>query len=269
MLSRLLSYAGAAARNPRLVPYRLVFYVRRVLPKGRRYIAMQRDFYERYATLSDFSGEVRDDDLVVGRYHDHNAWRDYDDFLMQGLEGGIAMDFACGPGRNIVKYRDHFTRIDGADISRQNLKNAEVNLAKAEIVSANLYWTTGSDLGDAPSDGYDLVFSTIAMQHIAVHEIRIAILRDMFRVLKPGGHISIQMGPGKPGSVDYYANAYDAHATNGGVDTRVESPEHVRQDLEAIGFEDFKHWIRPTGPGDIHPNWIFFRARKPPLVPIG
>jgi ubiquinone/menaquinone biosynthesis C-methylase UbiE len=267
MLSRLLSYAGAAARNPRLVPYRLAYYVRRALPGRRRYIVMQRDFYERRATLSDFSREVRDHD-VVGPYHDHNAWPDYDDFLMRGLEGGVAMDFACGPGRNIVKYHDRFARIDGADVCRQNLKNAEVNLARSGIASPNFYWTSGSDLGDAPSDEYDLVFSTIALQHIAVHEIRTAIFRDMFRVLKPGGSISIQMGfgPGKPGSVDYYANAYDAQATNGSADTRVESPDQVRADLEAIGFEAFEHWIRPTGPSDMHPNWIFFRAKKgPPL----
>jgi SAM-dependent methyltransferase len=268
MLDRLMSYAGAAARNPRLVPYRLAFYVRRMFPADRRYLVMQRDFYERAATLSDYSHEIVDHDLV-GHYHEHDAWPDYDAFLMRGLEGGVAMDFACGPGRNIIKYHDRFTRIDGTDISPQNLKNAEVNLARADVAGANLYCTHGADLGGAPSGEYDLVFSTIAMQHIAMHEVRLAILKDMHRVLKPGGHISIQMGfgPGKPGSVDYYANAGDARSTNGGVDTRVESPDQVRGDLKAIGFEDFEHWIRPTGPGDIHPHWIFFRARKPgPVV---
>ena len=45
-------------------------------------------------------------------------------------------------------------------------------------------------------------------------------------------------------------------------DTRVEDPDQIKNDLYKIGFNNFEHWIRPPGPGDNHPNWIFFTAVK-------
>ena len=32
--------------------------------------------------------------------------------------------------------------------------------------------------------------------------------------------------------------------------------------MKEIGFENFNYYIRPVGPGDGHPNWIFFNATK-------
>jgi hypothetical protein len=46
------------------------------------------------------------------------------------------------------------------------------------------------------------------------------------------------------------------------MDTRVESPDELKNDLEQIGFNNFKYYITETGPGDGHPNWIFFNAKK-------
>ena len=63
-------------------------------------------------------------------------------------------------------------------------------------------------------------------------------------------------------SVGYYDNNYDAHGTNGQFDTRVESESELELDLTKVGFTEFKAYIRPTGPGDAHPNWIFFNAVK-------
>lgn len=89
----------------------------------------------------------------------------------------------------------------------------------------------------------------------------------MHRALRDGGRISIQMGFGRdsPSTVGYFDDFYEALGTNRSCDTRVESPDQLRSDLEAMGFRDFESWIRPVGPGDLHPNWIFFTAvkRKP------
>ena len=38
--------------------------------------------------------------------------------------------------------------------------------------------------------------------------------------------------------------------------------DQIERDLTAVGFAAFKYWIRPTGPGDTHPHWIFFTAVK-------
>jgi len=69
-------------------------------------------------------------------------------------------------------------------------------------------------------------------------------------------------GVDSPHSKGYYENFYAAEGTNRACDTRVEKPEQIKKDLEKIGFKKFEYWIRPTGPGDSHPNWIYFTAVK-------
>lgn len=232
----------------------------------KKYTDMQKNWYEKAASWSKYDAEKKHEG-VVGSYEAHNDWPDYDKYLMgfvdSSYKSSIALDFACGPGRNIVKYNHLFKRIDGADIGQNNLDNAKVNLQFHGIEIPNLYLTNGSDLGAAPSNTYDLVFSTIAMQHICVHEIRFAILRDMYRVLRKLGKISIQMGFGRSaGKVGYFDNKYDAEATNSHCDTMIENTDYLENDLRQIGFSEFRYHIRPTGPGDSHPHWIFFSAVK-------
>ena len=232
-----------------------------------RYTKMQKLFYDRNASKSIYDRKDKID-LIVWGYDLHNKWEDYDAYLMKYIDGSykhkIALDFGCGPGRNIIKYHEKFLRIDGADISLVNIKNAKKNLQYVGIDMPNLYVTSGCDCGDINEYTYDFVFSTITMQHICVYEIRFQILQAMFRALKDSGRLSIQMGFGnREGmSVDYYANYYSVLGTNSKCDTRVESSEQVKNDLEKIGFKEFEYWLRPTGPGDKHSQWIFFTAVK-------
>jgi hypothetical protein len=90
-------------------------------------------------------------------------------------------------------------------------------------------------------------------------------MKSLYECLKPGGRISLQMGYGVPSpcTVPYFENHFQAPDTNRMADVAVSSPEELRQDLEKIGFANFEYWIRPVGPGDVHPNWIFFTAVKP------
>jgi ubiquinone/menaquinone biosynthesis C-methylase UbiE len=229
-----------------------------------KYAKMQKDQYEATAA----SWTVTDRDHVVGGFDFHNNWKDYDDFLFKGIDtiGKVALDFGCGPGRNIVKYAGWFSTIDGVDISNANLTNAAIWCKENKLsMTPNLFLNNGIDLSCITTDNhYDVVFSTIVLQHICVHETRFSFLKEFYRVLKPGGSICIQMGfgPKHPRSVDYYDNFYDAEQTNSGMDTRIESPDQLNGDLEKIGFTNFQYDIRPVGPGDHHNNWIFFRATK-------
>lgn len=231
-----------------------------------KYTDMQRNWYQTAAGASRYDADTKSDG-VVGSYDEHNEWPDYDKYLMKYVDGSfeskLALDFACGPGRNIVKYNHLFKRIDGADIAQANITNAEINLSHHGLPIPNLYVTSGSDCGEAVSNTYDFVFSTIAMQHICVHEVRFSILRDMYRILRKRGRLSIQMGFGySEGKASYFDNHYDAIATNSGFDTMVENSDYIESDLRQIGFENFEYWVRPRGPGDSHPNWIFFTATK-------
>jgi ubiquinone/menaquinone biosynthesis C-methylase UbiE len=230
-----------------------------------RYTKMQHAVYEREASQWSLTNR----DRVVGSFDAHNAWADYN-LLFEGipdLATKRALDFGCGPGRNLVRFGDRIGRIDGVDMNSKNLDNARVWLTANEFDpdDTTLYVCNGVDLAAVPSTTYDIVFSTICFQHICVHEIRYGYLTEFFRVLKPGGVLTMQMGYGSPSpyTVDYYANHYDATGTNRGCDTEVKHPSQIETDLVQIGFKDFSYAIRPVGPGDCHPAWIFFKATKP------
>ena len=226
---------------------------------------MQKNAYAHAASQWSLSNR----DPVVGTFDAHNAWPDYELLFtgMTDLAQKTGLDFGCGPGRNLVTFGQRFQRLDGVDLSETNLVNAKRWLVAngRDASSSTLYLCNGIDLAGIPSASYDVVMSTICFQHICVYEIRYGYLREFFRVLKPGGVLTIQMGYGSPSpmTVDYYANKYDATATNRGCDTEVKHTSQLEGDLTSLGFTDFTYVLRPPGPGDCHPNWIFFQATKP------
>ncbi len=225
---------------------------------------MQNSYYDEYA--SKWSLEFRDP--VVGSYDAHNNWSDYDNFLFKDFETSklIAIEYGCGPGRNLVKFSDRFARVDGIDISDVNIEKARLNINANNIQEPNLYVTSGDNLSAVADESYDVVFAVICFQHICVHEIRFNIMKDIFRVLKPGGKLCFQMGyGGKDGipTAGYYDNNYDAGSTNGHSDVSITDEQDLREDLVGkIGFKNYKSDIRETGPGDNHKNWIWVQVQK-------
>lgn len=254
----------------RVIRYAERFYLKFREAKIDDYVKMQRKYYIRNARKSSVVPGNLVDDQVVGSWKEHDEWLDYETYMMKYVRPEdelIALDFGCGPGRNIRRWTDWFKRIDGADISKINIANAQVFLQGQlrEEKKPNLYVTNGIDCGDAKSDTYDFVFSTVCLQHICSHSVRFEILKDIFRILKPGGRISIQMGYGSPSpmTVGYFEDNFSAEATNRSCDTEVSDVSEPKSDFDRIGFVNFESWIRPVGPGDIHPSWIFLTATKP------
>jgi ubiquinone/menaquinone biosynthesis C-methylase UbiE len=226
-----------------------------------RYTKMQLNQYNGLAGA--WSEENRD--WVVGSFDAHNNWADYENLFknFKNKSELIGLDFGCGPGRNLVRYKDTFKRLDGVDISPVNIEKAK-GYTTNNGINCELYVNNGVDLSVIESNKYDFVMSVIAMQHICVYDIRFSIMKDMYRVLKDGGAIAIQMGFGSPSprTVGYYDNHYDATETNRGCDVCIESTDQLEKDLIEMGFKNFTYTIGNVGPGDIHPNWIYFNAYK-------
>lgn len=225
---------------------------------------MQNKYYDEYA--SQWSLSFRDP--VVGSYDAHNNWPDYDTFLFKDFDtkGLVALEYGCGPGRNLVKFSNRFERIDGVDISDVNIEKAKINLEHNGIHGSNLYVTSGDNLSMIEDNTYDVVFAVICFQHICSHEIRFSILEDIHRVLKPGGKLCFQMGyGGKEGipTAGYFDDVFDAASTNGHADASITNEADIQQDLtEKIGYINYKSDIRETGPGDNHRNWIWVQVEK-------
>jgi ubiquinone/menaquinone biosynthesis C-methylase UbiE len=232
-----------------------------MLDSKNKYTQMQLNQYDDLAN----SWSIENRDPVVGSFDAHNEWADYENLFTQidNPTEKIGLDFACGPGRNIVKYSNRFKKLDGVDISPINIQNAK-EYTSSNGIDCELYVSNGVGIECVESDKYDFVMSTIALQHICVYDIRYSIMKDIYRVLKNGGVFTAQMGygAGSPMSVGYYENYYDATSTNRGCDVCIEAPEQLEKDLLEIGFTDFNYVIGPTGPGDFHPNWIYFSCKK-------
>ena len=232
---------------------------------GNKYTKMQQDFYDHESSL----WSLENKDWVVGSFDSHNNWEDYNYLFVNvpNLGEKKMLDFGCGPGRNLVRFYNQFKQIDGVDMAPKNLENAKQWLATNNLPHEhlNFYTCNGVDLSNIPDNQYDVVMSTICLQHICVHEIRYNYFKEFLRVLRPNGYIALQMGYGAnaPASVPYYTNHYDATGTNRRCDTAIEDVSQLEKDLKEIGFTNFTYHIRPVGPGDCHANWIYFNAQKP------
>jgi ubiquinone/menaquinone biosynthesis C-methylase UbiE len=200
----------------------------------------------------------------------HNTNPDYWNILVADTDHPsykekVGLDFGCGCGRNVQNMITRFKRFDGVDISPTLVSQAKVNIAKDGHDESKfaIYTCSGVSLDVLKDNEYDFVMSTIVLQHICVHSIRVGYFGEFFRVMKPGGILSFQMGFGnRNGSVGYYDNYYGANGTNGGCDTRVENPEQLINDLKNAGFVDITYVIRPPFQ-DMHSQWIFVNAIKP------
>lgn len=243
--------------------------------KDNLYSKMQREYY-----ISRAEGWTIDTDDIVGAYSIQNRFKDqyYNNlFGTKDTSKLVALEFGCGPGRNIENYHHLFKRIDGVDFPKV-AKIAQNRLDNLNIdYTGKIYGTDGYSLDTPeliPSDTYDIVYSVISFHHICVYDIRLNYLKEFYRVLKKGGSISIQMAMlhsihhiGELATRStYYENVWDATATNGYFDTSVQDPEQIRSDLEdIIGFKDFTYDIvlATEETKDIqYSDWIYFQATK-------
>lgn len=204
--------------------------------------------------------------------HNHNS--KYWDVLLGDLKDTTkwnnknALDFACGKGRNVTNILSlcDWNRVDGVDISSANIDFCKHTYSTQK---SNWYLNNGVDVSELPSNEYDFVMSTIALQHIPVYDIRKNIITDLLRVMRPSGLFSFQLGYGKDLSdtsnrprSSYYDNAYTASGTNSEHDVRVQNAQDVVDDLTNIGFINVSYEIHQSFSDFGHPEWIYIKAYK-------
>jgi SAM-dependent methyltransferase len=172
-----------------------------------------------------------------------------------------------------------FKKVDGCDIAARLVEEARRRLV--DVPASQFYLTSGDNLGDAPKLAYDFIYSTIAMQHIAVRSIRMNILRAMAERLREGGCVTVQMGFTK----QLYGESLQAHAqwnedrihagqTNSGCDVTITPMDlpSVVSDFNTF-FKNASYWFYDCTllwgnlDGATHPaywatHWIFIHATR-------
>ena len=102
------------------------------------------------------------------------------------------LDFGCGPGRLTEALADHASQVTGIDISREMIARAR---AQSTHANASYLVNPHPDLRLLPSDSFDLCISHLVLQHVG-HELAVRYLREICRVLTPGGIGEIQVPVG-------------------------------------------------------------------------
>jgi len=186
------------------------------------YTQMQQRWYDHLAQLDSYrdgSGNLSQPHVltVYDQYYFERLWR-----YIPDISNKAVLDFGSGLGRNLVFYTGKVKSIDGVDIAEHNLNLTREWLAhnNYDLDNYKLYKNDGVSLNGIPSSTYDVVMSTICLQHISVYKIRYNLLSEFHRVLNSSGYITLQFlyDTNKANTVDYFSNDLNVIGTNGARD---------------------------------------------------
>lgn len=128
-------------------------------------------------------------------------WETVRAFLAELPASSRVLDAGCGNGRHSVLIQETGHRLVGMDLSRKL-----VAIARTKVDSATPGWIEGAieklPFKDA---SFDAVTAIAVLHHVRGQRQRVAVLRELARVVRPGGRILLSVwardqprfGPGK------------------------------------------------------------------------
>lgn len=139
-----------------------------------------------------------------------------------------ALEIGCGPGRLVKPMSRHFGEIHGVDVSDEMILLARQRLAN--IPHAHFHATNGASLAQFADESFDFVYSYAVFQHIPSREVVLEYMREIRRVLKPGGIFRGQFN-GKP-------HTQETNTWSGSVCSAAEIHAFTRENgLQLLGLE--------------------------------
>ena len=101
------------------------------------------------------------------------------------------LEIGCGAGRVTRALARKFGEVHAVDVSGEMI--AQARKALANQPNAHVYQNNGMDLSVIPSGQFDFAFSTIVFQHIPSREVIHNYVKEVARLLKPGGLFKFQV----------------------------------------------------------------------------
>jgi len=154
----------------------------------KQYARMQKLFYdETQASVEDLVGNYDYHENFPYETHLLHRYGDIRKPVLPDPARARGFEVGCGEGRMIRRMAHLLRQVDGADISEKM-----VRAARSRTPGSEIFVSSGTDCGAAPSSSYDFVYCAISMQHICVHDTRASILDDVVRILRPDGCATLQ-----------------------------------------------------------------------------
>jgi SAM-dependent methyltransferase len=158
-----------------------------------------------YATAADVLSSLEAELKRLPRGVNRRAWR--------------ALEIGCGPGRLIKPLSRHFGEIHGVDVSDEMIHLGRKRLS--DIPHAHLHATNGASLALFADESFEFVYSYAVFQHIPSRDVVLEYMREIRRVLKPGGIFH--------GQFNGVAHAGDTDTWSGVVFSAADIREFTRQ----------------------------------------
>ena len=104
------------------------------------------------------------------------------------------LEIGCGSGRITRALSEVFGQVYAVDISGEMIRQARESLQ--DRPNAHVFQNNGSDLSVLGKIRVDFAFSYIVFQHIPSREVISSYVRDVHRLLRPGGLFKFQVQGG-------------------------------------------------------------------------
>lgn len=104
---------------------------------------------------------------------------------------GRALDFGCGLGRLSRALAKRFERCVGVDVSPRMLENAR--RLNGDVTNCEFVLNAQPDLRQFDDDSFDVVYSSIVLQHLPAQDEVERFIAEFVRVAAPGGLVIFQI----------------------------------------------------------------------------
>jgi len=162
-------------------------------------------------------------------------------------KSGKVLELGCGAGDVSLLFAQRGYETNGIDISPTAIEWAKEKAAKAGV-KANFEVGDVTNLGRWGDGIFDIVVDGHCL-HCIIGEDRAKVLKETFRVLKPGGlfYVSTMCGePKEPEVVKMFDNETRCMIGGGVARRYIGKPEDILKEIETAGCEIIRQEIRSS-----------------------
>lgn len=178
----------------------------------------------------------------------------------------LCLETGCGSGSLSLAVASTGRRVVTLDIAQAVLDNLAANHARlaADFASMGPITTVRGDIERMPfaDASFDVVFSEGVIEHWVERPARLAVMREMIRVLRPGGRLVLFVPNGRhPLHGWWQLTRYPGYASENEVPWHRFTSAELAAELAEVGLAEIEHdGISPWSTLAIWPNWWILRA---------